>query len=67
MGEATIYIKEVINHNEIQQIEQLINQMSGIERVLIDTNDGEVKIEFDDQKVSIEGILSTLKQHNYQV
>ncbi|WP_045516060.1 heavy-metal-associated domain-containing protein [Neobacillus niacini] len=67
MGEATIFIKEATGDKQIQQIEQLLNQIEGVERVLVDTNDGEVKIEFDEQKVSKDKILSTLEQNNYHV
>jgi copper chaperone CopZ len=65
MGEATIFIKEATGEKQIQQIEQLINQMEGVERVLVDTDDGELKIEFDDRKVSKDEILSALEQSNY--
>jgi copper chaperone CopZ len=65
MGEATIFIKEASGERQIQQIEQLINQMEGVERVLVDTEDGELKIEFDDWKISKDDILSTLEQNNY--
>jgi copper chaperone CopZ len=65
MSETTIFIKEATGEKQIQQIEQLINQMEGVERVLVDTDDGELKIEFDDRKVSKDEILSALEQNNY--
>lgn len=67
MSEATILIKEATNAKQIQEVEYLINQLEGVERVLIDTADGEVKVEFDDQVVSKEDILSILKDNHYQI
>ncbi len=67
MSEATIFIKEATNEKDIQEVEYLINQLEGVERVLIDTVDGEVKVEFDDQVVSKEDILSILKDNHYQI
>lgn len=67
MSKATIFVKEAAGERQIQQIEQLITQIEGVERVLLDTDDGELKIEFDDRKVSKEEIISTLEQNNYHV
>lgn len=41
MAETTIFVKEATTDSIIQQIEQLLNQIDGVERVLIDTEDGE--------------------------
>jgi copper chaperone CopZ len=67
MSKATMFVKELAGENQIQQIEQLLTQMEGVERVLMDTDDGELKVEFDEQKVSKEQIISTLAQNNYHV
>ncbi|MDL4840377.1 heavy-metal-associated domain-containing protein [Aquibacillus rhizosphaerae] len=67
MNEATIFVKEVTGSKQIQQIEQILNKMDGVERVLIDTDDGEVKVGFDEQKVSKEEIIINLEQNNYYV
>ena len=67
MTEETISVNEAISEKPIQQIEQLLNQLDGIERVLIDTDDGDVKIEFDDKKISRERIVLTLQQHNFHI
>jgi copper chaperone CopZ len=67
MTEATIFVDEATSEQTIQQIEHLLKQLDGIERVLVDTADGEVKIEFNDKKISKERIIITLQQHNFHI
>lgn len=65
MAETTIFVKEATTDSIIQQIDQLLNQIDGVERVLIDTEDGEVKLEFDMDKITEEEIASMLMEQNY--
>lgn len=65
MAEETIFVNDATSEKPIQEIERLLHQLDGIERVLLDTSDGEMKVEFDDEKISIEQIVNTLKQHNF--
>lgn len=67
MTEETLFIQEATSSEPIQQIEQFLHELNGVERVLIDTNDGEVKIEFDEKKVSRERIIITLRQHDFTI
>jgi copper chaperone CopZ len=45
----------------------MLTEMDGIERALIDVEDGEVKIQFDETKVSEERIAITLQQHGFHI
>lgn len=67
MKQETIFISEATSEKPIQQIEYFLNQLDGIERVLIDTADGEVKVEFDEKKISREKIVHTLEQHHFHI
>jgi len=67
MANTTIFVQEATTGPTIQSIEALLNELEGIERVLIDTDDGEVKVEFDDSKISKERIVITLQQHNFHI
>ncbi|WP_338469478.1 hypothetical protein R4Z10_11655 [Niallia sp. XMNu-256] len=67
MTEETIFINEATSGETIQQIEQFLHELNGVERVLIDTADGEVKIQYDEKKISKERIISTLTQHNFTI
>lgn len=59
----TIYVKEAVNEQPIQTLETFLVQMDGIERALVDIEDGEVKIEFDENLVSQEKIKKRIQQH----
>ncbi|MUK90400.1 hypothetical protein GMD78_18740 [Ornithinibacillus sp. L9] len=67
MNEITFYVKEATSGPTIQEIEDILHELGGIERVLIDTDDGELKIEYNDKQISKERIAITLQQHDYQI
>ncbi|WP_085991547.1 heavy-metal-associated domain-containing protein [Oceanobacillus senegalensis] len=67
MTEVTFFVKEATTEPEIQQIEQLLNEYDGMERVLIDTDDGELKIEFDENIITEEQIATALIEQNYLI
>jgi copper chaperone CopZ len=67
MAEATIFVNEATSEQPIQKVEHLLIQLDGIERALVDTADGEVKIAFDDKKISRERILIVMKEHGYHI
>ncbi|GGB31566.1 hypothetical protein F3157_04020 [Virgibacillus dakarensis] len=65
MAEVTIIVKEATSGSAIQEIEHYLNQLDGIDRVLVDTADGEVKVEYDDKKISGKRIVDSLQQHDF--
>ncbi|MBU8792419.1 hypothetical protein NSA56_13205 [Oceanobacillus caeni] len=65
MAEITLFVKEATTGQVIQQIEQILNEYDGMERVLIDTEDGEIKIEFNDDIITEEQIATALMEQNY--
>lgn len=67
MLEETIIIKEATSEESIQSIERFLHELNGVERVLIDTDDGEVKIEYDEKVISRERIMITLNQHDFTI
>ncbi|MFD1849314.1 heavy-metal-associated domain-containing protein [Oceanobacillus bengalensis] len=67
MAETTFFVREATTEPGIQQIEALLNQYDGMERVLIDTDDGEIKIQFDDTKITPEHIATALMEQNYLI
>ncbi|GEL76258.1 hypothetical protein [Tenuibacillus multivorans] len=67
MKEITMLIKEANSEMDIQEIEYVLNDLGGVERVLIDPDDGELKIEYNDQQISKERIAITLQQHDFHI
>ena len=63
MANLTIYVKDAVKEQPIQSLESILSQMAGIERALVDTEDGEVKIEYNETQVSPEKIKETVLQH----
>ena len=65
--EETIFIKEATSEEPIQAIERCLHELNGVERVLVDTDDGEVRIEYDEKVISRERIMITLNQHDFTI
>ncbi|WP_186577670.1 heavy-metal-associated domain-containing protein [Aquibacillus kalidii] len=65
MRQDTFYIKEVAGNKSIQQLERILNNLNGIERVLVDTDDFEVKVQFDNKQVSKEQISQILRDYHF--
>ena len=63
VANLTIYVKDAVNEQPIQSLESILSKMDGIERALVDTEDGEVKIEYNETQVSPEKIKETVLQH----
>ncbi|HLS10269.1 hypothetical protein [Lentibacillus sp.] len=62
VAEITVFVGEA--GSDLQQIEQVLNHLNGIERVLADTDDGEIKIAFDAEQISGKQIVGTLQKHD---
>lgn len=63
MEEITIFIKEATREEPIKTLETILMQMDGIERALVDIDDGEVKIKYDETQVGHEKIKNRIQQH----
>ncbi|WP_256235744.1 heavy-metal-associated domain-containing protein [Bacillus sp. EB600] len=63
----TIYVKEAVNEQPILTLETVLVQMEGIERALVDIEDGEVKIEYNENQVSQEKIKKRIQQHGMHI
>lgn len=59
----TIFIKEATSMQPIQTLETILMQMDGVERALVDTDDGEVKITYNENQVAQEKILNRIQEH----
>jgi hypothetical protein len=64
MAKETIFVRHAKSEQSIQQIEYLLSHLEGIERVLLDTSDGELKIVYNERIISKEQISTILKENN---
>ncbi|RFU61986.1 hypothetical protein D0466_15440 [Peribacillus glennii] len=67
MENATIFVKEATSGSDIQNVESLLLQSDGIIRAMFDTNDGEIKVEFENEKISLQQIIVKLEEHGLDV
>ncbi|MED3562158.1 hypothetical protein [Bacillus xiapuensis] len=67
MADMTVYVKEAINKQPIQTLEAILMQMGGIERALVDIQDGEVKISFNETQVTQEQIKNRIQQYGLHI
>jgi cation transport ATPase len=63
LADATIYVREATRDQAIQTLESILVQMDGVERALVDMEDGEVKIEYNENEVTLEQITKRIQQH----
>ncbi|HWO96243.1 MAG TPA: heavy metal-associated domain-containing protein [Bacillus sp. (in: firmicutes)] len=63
MADTTIHVKEAKTEQAILTLESILVKMDGIERALVDMEDGEVKIEYDENQVTYEQITNRIQQH----
>lgn len=62
MKDMTIFVKEATQEQPIQTLETILVKLDGVERALVDIEDGEVKITYNENHVSPEQIITRIKQ-----
>ncbi|WP_033369759.1 heavy-metal-associated domain-containing protein [Siminovitchia fordii] len=63
----TVYIDVANNKQAIEKLEEILLQLNGVERALVDIDDGEVKITFSEKELSHEAILSTISRNGFDI
>lgn len=67
MADMTVYLKEADKEQPIQTLEAILSGMDGIERALVDIEDGEVKIEYNENELSMEKIMNKILQNGFHI
>jgi copper chaperone CopZ len=65
--ELTLYVKEATDRGTIQNLESILTNLNGVERALVDTDDGEVKITYDANQISRQEVEKNIQQNGYHV
>ncbi|RST76050.1 heavy-metal-associated domain-containing protein [Siminovitchia acidinfaciens] len=65
--DTTIYVDVANNKQAIEKLEQILLQLNGVERALVDIDDGEVKITYSETELQHEAILSTISRNGFDV
>ena len=67
METMTIQIKEATAEEPIQSLEGILADVPEIERALVDVENGEVKISFDQNQISEEQIIKRIQVEGFQI
>jgi copper chaperone CopZ len=67
MEDITFFVKEAVSEEPIQTLETILMGMEGIERALVDIEDGEVKITYNGSRVAQEQIKNRIQQHGLHI
>ncbi|MRG85672.1 heavy-metal-associated domain-containing protein [Salinibacillus xinjiangensis] len=67
MPHNTLFIKEAHGHDNIQKLESFLMNVPGIERVLVDTDDGEIKVEYDDDQIELQEITTNIESEGFHI
>ncbi len=67
MDSMTVYIDVANNKQAIEKLEEILLQLNGVERALVDIDDGEVKITFSETELSHEAVLSTISRNGFDI
>jgi hypothetical protein len=67
MPHSTLFIKEAHGHDNIQSLEAFILGLNGIERVLVDTDDGEIKVEYNDEEIQLTEITEQIESGGFHI
>ncbi|WP_404466786.1 heavy-metal-associated domain-containing protein [Planococcus rifietoensis] len=67
MRKMTMYVKEAKSQRPIHDLEDLLLKEPGVERALVDVEDGEVKLELDETKVKESQIIRLIKEAGFHL
>ncbi|MGM0847230.1 MAG: heavy-metal-associated domain-containing protein [Bacillota bacterium] len=66
MAEMTLQVSSATDIDTIQDLENILLKQEGIERALVDTENGEVKITYDGDQITFEEVERLIHQNGFQ-
>ncbi|WP_203331982.1 heavy-metal-associated domain-containing protein [Planococcus beigongshangi] len=67
METMTIFVKGATEEKPVQSLEDLLAEVPEIERALVDVENGEVKINFDENQISEEQIIKRIQVEGFHI
>jgi len=67
MGVSTFFIKEINGEQQLQSLEHSLSRLAGVERALIDTDDNEIKIEYNEKEIDLRQIVQNIENSGFQI
>ncbi|PEZ81957.1 hypothetical protein [Bacillus sp. AFS017274] len=67
MQTTTLYVKEATSEGPILNLESILLKTEGVERAIIDVDDGEIKIDHSEDKLSLNQLITLIEQYGLNV
>lgn len=67
MGTSTFFLGKIKSEHDIQSLEKYLISVTGIERVLMDTDDYEIKVEYDEKTIELKQVAEMINQQGYSI
>ena len=67
MQTTTLYVKEATSEGPILNLESILLKTEGVERAIIDVDDGEIKIDHSEDKLSPNQLIPLIEQYGLNV
>ncbi|MDP1420950.1 hypothetical protein Q8G35_21860 [Peribacillus simplex] len=67
MQTTTLYVKEATSEGPILNLESILLKTEGVERAIIDVDDGEIKIDHSEDKLSPNQLITLIEQFGLNV
>jgi hypothetical protein len=67
MQTTTLYVKEATSEGPILNLESILLKTEGVERAIIDVDDGEIKIDHSEEKLSPNQLITLIEQYGLNV
>ncbi|WP_456278371.1 heavy-metal-associated domain-containing protein [Bacillus sp. AK128] len=67
MSISTFFLGRIEGEHDIQSLEQSLSRVPGIERVLMDTTDNEIKIEYDEKTIELRKIADIISKRGFSI
>ncbi|MGE7761384.1 heavy-metal-associated domain-containing protein [Peribacillus sp. NPDC097895] len=67
MQTTTFYVKEATSEGPIINLESILLKTEGVERAIIDVDDGEIKIDHSEDMLSPDQLITIIEQYGLNV
>lgn len=65
--QITLQVQGMTCGHCVKSVENSVGAMNGVERVLVELNNGTVAVEFNDNEVNVQNIKDTIEDQGYTV
>ncbi|MFD9626515.1 heavy-metal-associated domain-containing protein [Peribacillus muralis] len=67
MQTTTLYVKEATTEGPIANLESILLKTEGVERAIIDVDDGEIKVDHSEDTLSSDQLVTLIEQYGLNV